>query len=121
MSKPAERIIRCAECGAKNRIPLDRLQDGHLPLEKVKCGRCQQLLELDDGTEAYKLRCLNCGAKNRIPTDRVEEGGKCGKCGESLETDRLFVPQPMMVTDANVDATVMKSPVPVLLYAWAPW
>jgi thioredoxin len=26
-----------------------------------------------------------------------------------------------MVTDANFDAKVLKSPLPVLLFAWAPW
>jgi thioredoxin len=26
-----------------------------------------------------------------------------------------------MVTDANFDAKILKSPLPVLLFAWAPW
>ena len=121
MNQHSERIIRCAECGARNRIPLERLQEDGSPSEKVKCGKCHRPLTPAGGMEAYKLRCLGCGAKNRIPADRIEEGGKCGKCGEPLATDRLFVPQPMMVTDANLDQTVLKSPVPVLLYAWAPW
>jgi thioredoxin len=38
-----------------------------------------------------------------------------------LATTELFIPQPVMVTDANFEKMVMDSPLPVLLFAWAPW
>jgi len=38
-----------------------------------------------------------------------------------LKTGELFEPQPVMVTDGNFDVKVLKSPLPVLLFAWAPW
>ena len=44
-----------------------------------------------------------------------------GKCGSLLKTEELFAPQPVMVTDSNFDIKVLKSPLPVLLFAWAPW
>jgi thioredoxin-like negative regulator of GroEL len=50
----------------------------------------------------------------------MESGAKCGRCGEGLDTEALFAPQPMMVTDVNFDEKVLKSPLPVLLYAMSP-
>jgi hypothetical protein len=38
-----------------------------------------------------------------------------------LQTRELFAPQPIMVTDANFDSQILKSPLPVLIWAWAPW
>jgi len=124
MNRDADQIIRCRECGAKNRIPLDRSHRIQSSAEAIKCGKCHRTLEVaktQKPSDAYKMRCLNCGAKNRVPGDRVEGGAKCGKCGEPLPTDELFVPQPVMVTDANMGEKVLKSPLPVLLFAWAPW
>ncbi|UCF89787.1 MAG: redoxin family protein, partial [Desulfobacterales bacterium] len=62
-----------------------------------------------------------CGTKNRVPAQKVKSGAKCGKCGAMLQTSELFVPQPIMVTDSNFERQVLKSPLPVLLFAWAPW
>ena len=67
------------------------------------------------------MRCTQCGAKNKIPEGKLDAGGKCGKCGALLKTEELFEPQPVMVTDTNFDVKVLKSPLPVLLFAWAPW
>jgi thioredoxin 2 len=67
------------------------------------------------------MRCTECGAKNKIPAAKIDAGGKCGKCGALLKTRELFEPQPVMVTDGNFDVKVLKSPLPVLLFAWAPW
>ena len=69
----------------------------------------------------YKMRCIECGAKNRIPAGKLKAGPKCGKCGSTLKTDELFAPQPMMVNDANFESQILKSPLPVLMWAWAPW
>ena len=112
-------IIRCPACGAANRIPADRIG------RDAKCGKCHTQLpkpeEKPGPGDSFKVRCTECGAKNRVPADKLEAGPKCGKCGAALKTEELFAPQPVMVTDANFDSQVLKSPLPVLLFAWAPW
>lgn len=108
-------IIRCASCGAGNRIPLQKMG------KPAKCGKCGSGLPTGDGQAAYKMRCGNCGAKNKIPAAKIDAGPKCGKCSAPLETEELFKPQPVMVTDANFDAEILQSPLPVLMFAWAPW
>lgn len=125
MNQSSDQIIQCDECGAKNRIHLDRLHRTNASGEKIKCGKCHQPLRIDqkaaDTSDAYKMRCMTCGTKNRVPADRIDGDAKCGKCGEMLQTGELFIPQPVIVTDANMEEKVLKSPLPVLLYAWAPW
>ena len=112
-------IIRCPECGAANRIPADKIGVA------AKCGKCHTLLPGDPEKtapgQAIQMRCTQCGAKNKIPEGKLDAGGKCGKCGALLKTEELFEPQPVMVTDSNFDIKVLKSPLPVLLFAWAPW
>ena len=71
--------------------------------------------------ENYKMRCTQCGAKNKIPAGKLNAGAKCGKCQSVLNTEELFAPQPVMLTEANFDDKVLKSPLPVLVFAWAPW
>jgi thioredoxin 2 len=114
-----DHIIGCPECGAANRIPAEK---GGVA---AKCGKCHALLPTDQNKaaaqEAFKMRCTECGTKNKIPAGKVDAGGKCGKCGSALKTEELFEPQPVMVTDSNFDTKVLKSPLPVLLFAWAPW
>ena len=115
----SSQIVRCPECGAANRIPADKIG------EVAKCGKCHAILPADQkktvSSGSIKMRCTECGTKNKIPADKTEAGGKCGKCGSLLKTEELFEPQPVMVTDGNFDAKVLKSPLPVLVYAWAPW
>ena len=117
MSDPLH--IVCPGCGAVNRIPAGKL--GAAP----KCGKCHQPLPAGDKKagpqDTYKMRCTECGARNRIPSSKLEAGPKCGKCGSLLKTEELFAPQPVMVTDGNFDSQILKSPLPVLMWAWAPW
>ncbi len=112
-------IVRCNECGAANRIPAEKIGI------TARCGKCHARLPAEPkktaAGEAFKMRCTECGAKNKIPAAKIDSGGKCGKCGSLLKTQELFVPQPVMVTDGNFDDKVLKSPLPVLLFAWAPW
>ena len=112
-------IIRCPECGAANKIPADKIGVA------AKCGKCHTLLPTDqektEHSQAIQMRCTECGTKNKIPAGKVDAGGKCGKCGSALKTEELFEPQPVMVTDSNFEVKVLKSPLPVLLFAWAPW
>ena len=62
--------------------------------------------------------CPACGATNRVPGERVAQGlaPVCGKCRA-----RLPVGKPQPVTDASFARDVERSPVPVLVDAWAPW
>ena len=112
-------IIRCKSCGAANRVPADRIG------KAAKCGKCHEILPTDKSDAApetrYKMRCSECGAKNRIPASKLKAGPKCGKCGTILKTEELFTAQPIMVTDGNFDSQILKSPLPVLMWAWAPW
>lgn len=112
-------IVVCRHCGAKNRIPDDR------PAEAAKCGRCQAALDPTPAPDAVEevmtLRCSQCRTKNRVPVAKVHQGAKCGRCGSALQHEGVLTGRPVMVTDANFDQTVMASPLPVLLYAWAPW
>jgi thioredoxin 2 len=91
----------------------------------AKCGKCHTLLPTDQKKaapgEAIQMRCTECGTKNKIPANKVDAGGKCGKCGSVLKTEELYEAQPIIVTDANFDVKVLKSPLPVLVFAWAPW
>jgi len=119
MSASENEVVACGACGAKNRIP------GGRPLEKARCGRCGKPLS-DRKAErpaetAYKLRCAACGAKNRVSAGKAREGAQCGRCKARLPVEALFLPQPVVVTDENLDTLVKGSPLPVLLFCWAPW
>ncbi len=65
------------------------------------------------------IRCPQCGASNRVPEERLAEGLRpiCGRCKARLEVAR----GPLTVTDATFAAEVERSPLPVLVDAWAPW
>ncbi len=117
MEERSTRIISCARCGAKNRVPVDK------PGAGAKCGKCGTPLPLEEKQtgEGFKLRCMECGARNRIPADRIESNPVCGKCRKPLATEELFLPQPLIVTDADFEARILKAPLPALLFAWAPW
>jgi thioredoxin 2 len=111
------RIISCSQCGAKNRVPFDKLG------ARAKCGKCGAPLPVDEkaAQEAFKLRCMECGAKNRIPADRIRSNPVCGKCKKPLATEELFLPQPLIITDGDFEPKILKSPLPALMFAWAPW
>jgi thioredoxin 2 len=115
MNEKNSTIIRCPSCGAGNRIPAERMGT------PAKCGKCHAELPGGNGQAAYKMRCTECGTKNKIPAAKIKAGPKCGKCGSQLQTGELFKPQPVMVTEANFDSEILKSPLPVLMFAWAPW
>jgi thioredoxin 2 len=114
----AASIVSCPHCGTKNRIPQDH--DGGA----AKCGRCHRPLVRDSGPSSgitLTLRCGACHAKNRVPAAKLHTAPKCGRCGEPLEHQDIESGRPVIVTDANFDQTVKRSPLPVLLYGWAPW
>jgi len=112
-------MVRCSECGTKNRIPHEK------SVADAKCGKCGASLNKDQAGatagETVLFRCMTCGTRNRIPSGKIDAGAKCGKCGEMLKTEELFTAQPVMVSEGNFDSRVLNSPLPVLVYAWAPW
>jgi thioredoxin 2 len=112
-------IVQCPHCHARNRIPVTRSD------QAAKCGRCHQPLAADPNTSGdtriLTLRCTQCRTKNRVPAVKLHAGAKCGRCNAVLPHQNVDTGRTEMVTDANFDQTVLQSPLPVLLYAWAPW
>ena len=119
MERNSHHLIRCYSCGAKNRILHEKVSG--IP----KCGKCGAELKMDQpkesGDESYLFRCTTCKTRNKIPFNKINAGAKCGKCGTALDTEELFLAQPLMVSEANFDQQVLGSPLPVLLFAWATW
>jgi len=66
------------------------------------------------------IRCAHCGTANRVPRDKLERGlePKCGRCKHVLQASSAA---PLAVTDATFAADVERSPLPVLVDAWAAW
>jgi len=111
-------IIACPHCNAKNRIPAS------MPDRAAKCGRCHKPLQAEpeaSDTRVLNLRCGQCRTKNRVPAAKLHAGAKCGRCGAALPHQDIDTGRTVMVTDANFARTVLQSPLPVLLYSWAPW
>lgn len=67
-------------------------------------------------TKSLHVACPHCGATNRLPAARLTEQPNCGRCGQPLLDGR-----PIELTDADFDAVVAASPVPVLVDFWAAW
>jgi thioredoxin 2 len=70
-------------------------------------------------TDAIVIRCPACGVGNRVPLEKIASGLKpvCGRCKAPLRIDT----KPIAVTDASFAAEVERSPLPVLVDAWAAW
>jgi thioredoxin 2 len=63
------------------------------------------------------LTCPSCSAKNRVPASRLDSHPKCGGCKEPLKIAApLDVP-----SEAEFDALIAESPLPVLVDFWAAW
>ena len=62
------------------------------------------------------ISCAHCGAVNRVPTQRLGDDPVCGRCGRML-LDGL----PIELGDADFDAFVRQTTLPVLVDFWAPW
>jgi thioredoxin 2 len=70
--------------------------------------------------DVVTIPCLSCGATNRVPQEKLAQGLKpnCGRCKQPLPEAAAA---PLVVTDATFAAEVERSPVPVLVDAWAAW
>ena len=62
------------------------------------------------------VACAHCGATNRVPAERLREDPVCGRCGQALLDGH-----PVELSDANFDAVVAASDLPVVVDFWAPW
>jgi thioredoxin 2 len=65
------------------------------------------------------VRCPACGATNRVAQEGTGAGRVpvCGRCKAELPAGG----KPTTVSDASFAADVERSPLPVLIDAWAPW
>jgi len=70
-------------------------------------------------TDHIVIRCPACGVSNRVPRDKMASGllPVCGRCKAPLPLGT----KPIAVTDASFTADVERSPLPVLVDAWAAW
>jgi len=121
MDSGGSQFVLCSECGAKNRVPPEKLG------MEAKCGKCRAPLSKDGrekqdrSTDVFVFRCKECGTRNRIPGNRINAGPRCAKCRQALKTEELFEPQPLRITDGNFQEKVLRSPLPAMVFAWAPW
>ena len=67
-------------------------------------------------TDALHIACAHCAATNRVPAARLGDDPTCGRCGQGLLTG-----EPVELTDANFEAVVSKTDLPVVVDFWAPW
>ena len=63
-----------------------------------------------------KIECPSCSKLNAVDLNKYDKGPKCAACGKSFHLDR-----PLKVSEKHFDATVMGSPVPVLVDFYADW
>jgi len=67
-------------------------------------------------SDVLHISCPACGARNRVPEGRLTDSPKCGKCAAPL-----FNGHPLALTDANFDAAVNGTDLPVVVDCWASW
>jgi len=67
-------------------------------------------------TEPLHIACAHCNATNRVPAARLADDPTCGRCSQAL-----LAGEPVELTDANFDAVVGKTDLPVVVDFWAPW
>jgi len=67
-------------------------------------------------TDTLHITCAACGATNRVPAARLAEDPTCGRCAQAL-----LAGEPVELTDANFEAVVGKTDLPVVVDYWAPW
>ena len=71
---------------------------------------------LDD--KGIVLTCGQCGKKNRVPYARLSDGGTCGQCHTPLPMPSAPLD---IISEAQWEALVTASPLPVVVDFWAPW
>lgn len=66
--------------------------------------------------DAVEIVCPHCSAVNRLPKARLADGGRCGRCKETL-----FTGSPLELTPHNFQTHITRNQIPVLVDFWAPW
>lgn len=62
------------------------------------------------------LVCSHCGAINRLPEQSVVKDAKCGKCKNSIYSNK-----PVDLTDQSFFRYIEKNDLPIIVDFWAPW
>ena len=62
------------------------------------------------------VACAHCTATNRVPDERLGDDPVCGRCGHPLLSG-----EPVELSDADFDAVVGKTELPVVVDFWAAW
>jgi thioredoxin 2 len=62
------------------------------------------------------VTCPHCLTKNRVPAERAAQDPICGHCKAPMLTG-----EPIELTEANFDAVVGGSELPVVVDFWAAW
>ncbi len=62
------------------------------------------------------IACPHCQRVNRVPAERLTEDPVCGVCGQAILDGK-----PIELTDANFDAVVSRTELPILVDFWATW
>ena len=62
------------------------------------------------------LYCAACNSINRVPQERLADGPVCGRCKAPL-----IAGEPASLTDANLQAFLEGTDLPVLVDFWAEW
>ena len=116
MNTSHEHLVRCSKCGAKNRMSHEKMKGS------AKCGKCGTPLEIDP-TLPLDLFFSVYGMRDPKQNSCGENRCRCQmwQMRAMLETEELFVPQPLMLSESDFDRRVLKSPLPALVFAWAPW
>ncbi len=73
-------------------------------------------METTTSPDAVHVACTHCRATNRVPRARLAEDPACGRCGQALLDGR-----PITLTDADFDAVVGRTSLPLVVDFWAPW
>jgi thioredoxin 2 len=66
--------------------------------------------------DTHHIVCTHCGATNRLPAQRLADDPQCGRCHQPLLDGH-----PVELTDANAQAVLEGTSLPVLVDFWAPW
>jgi thioredoxin 2 len=62
------------------------------------------------------IACAHCGSVNRVPSARLVDDPICGRCGQPL-----LPGSPLELGDAQFEAFVARTELPVVVDFWAPW
>ncbi len=62
------------------------------------------------------IACPRCSATNRVPDDRLDDGPVCARCKAPL-----LAPEPFALDDAQFDAFIGRTDLPVVVDFWAAW